>query len=259
VEEIAPVIFELRPDGIAIVTLNRPEKRNAINKQVAELIAHYVREVENDDAVRVAILTGAGNVFCAGGDLAEMAAGKGDAMVLEDGGFAGFVFANRRKPWIAAAKGAILGGGLELCLACDLIVVGEGSTLGLPEVARGAIPAAGGVARLPSAIPRAVAVEMVLTGDPITAEQAARLGLVNKVVPDSMTLDRAVEFATRIARNAPLAVCGALDILRNSVDMTSAESQAYAQRIFARINHSADAQEGARAFMERRTPVWMGR
>jgi enoyl-CoA hydratase/carnithine racemase len=259
VEDSAPVLFERRTDGIAVVTLNRPEKRNAVNIQAARLVARYVREVEEDDSIRVAIITGAGKVFCAGGDLTEMAAGQGESTVLEDGGFAGFVFARRRKPWIAAAKGAIVGGGLELCLACDLRIVGESSVIGLPEVKRGIIAVAGGVMRLPNAMARAVALEMVLTGDTITAEHAARLGLVNRVVPDDQVLDQAIALAGRIAQNAPLAIYGALDIVRNSIGMTEEEVRAYSEKASATIRESDDFREGVNAFMERRPPVWTGR
>lgn len=254
------VLYEEIADHIALVTLNRPEKRNAVNAAVAQGMDSAVKRAEADDNIRVVILTSSHQqVFCAGADLAAVAAGAGRSLSTPDGGFAGFVDHDRRKPWIAAAQGSILAGGLELCLACDLIVVAEGSMLGLPEVKRSLIAGAGGLARLPKAVPRAIALEMVATGDPIDAARAYEIGLVNRVVAPEHLVQAALDLALSIAANAPLAVYGAVRVAKAAQLLPDAESSALAAAALDLIRGTDDFAEGPRAFVEKRAAVWKGR
>lgn len=185
------VLYEVA-DHIAVVTLNRPDKRNAVNSAVATAMDWIVKEVERDDDVRVAILTSSlESTFCAGADLSEISKGNARALSTEDGGFAGFVKSKRSKPWIAAVRGNALAGGCELPLTCDMIVAADNSRFGLPEVKRGIFAGAGGVFRLPRALPRNIALEIVATGDPLPAERMYQLGLVNRMVPSEDVLAEA--------------------------------------------------------------------
>lgn len=244
---------------IAVVTIDRPQARNAINGEVAERLDSIVAETEADADVWVVVLTGAGHdAFSAGADLKEVAAGRGRQLRTTRGGFAGFVNAPRSKPWIAAVNGAALGGGTELALACDLVVAAAHVVFGLPEVQRGLIAGAGGLYRLPRALPRAIALELVLTADSFDAQQAHRWGLVNRVVPPEQALTMALALAERIARNAPLAVRESLRIARLSNDLTEAELQALSTEGLARVAASEDLKEGLRAFAEKRSPHWSG-
>jgi enoyl-CoA hydratase len=255
-----PVKFEKLEGHVAVVTLDRPEKRNAVNGAVARGLDAAVKRAEADPDIWVVILTSSNDrVFCAGADLAEVAAGNGSALYTKDGGFAGFVYHQRSKPWIAAAKGATVAGGLELCLACDMIVAADSCTFGLPEVKRSLVAGAGGVIRLPKAIPLAVAMEMIATGDTISAERAYALGLVNRVVPVEQTLDAAIALAGAIAANAPLAVREALAVAKRAPDLTDAEGRHLAEQAMARIMATEDFQEGPRAFVEKRPAQWKGR
>jgi len=256
----APVLSDRHGQHIAIFTINRPDARNAINGEVAEAIEAAVNDVEADERLRVAVLTGAGGrVFSAGADLKEVLRGNLDKLIRKEGGFAGFVHAKRRKPWIAAVEGLAVAGGCEIALACDMIVASEDAAFGLPEVTRGMIAAAGGLYRLPRALPRAVALELIATGERLTADRAAALGLVNRVVPKERTLPTSLELAGAIVRNAPLAVWESLVIARQAIDLDddalgklSAEGQ-------TRLMQSEDFHEGPRAFVEKRAPRWMGR
>lgn len=253
------VKFETPSPHVALVTINRPEVRNAINGAVAEGLEAAVRRVEEDRDLRVAILTSSGTqAFSAGADLAEVAAGRGRELSRPGSGFAGFVQADRVKPWIAAVRGAALGGGLELCLACDMIVAARSARFGLPEVKRGLFAGAGGVLRLPRAVPRAVAFEMIASGEPLDANRALAFGLVNHVVDDDAVLDDALDLATRIAANAPLAVTESLRIARAADDLDEAGLWAMNKQVAATIMRSKDAKEGPRAFVEKRAPVWTG-
>jgi enoyl-CoA hydratase/carnithine racemase len=245
---------------VALVTLNRPEARNAVNGAVAHGLDAAVKRVEADDSIWLAILTGAGpHAFCAGADLKEVAAGNGAALSTPDGGFGGFVRAPRRKPWIAAAQGHALAGGLELLLACDMAVAAEGATLGLPEVKRSLVAAAGGVFRLPQRIPRAIAFEMIATGEPITAARAAALGLVNAAVPADQVMEAALRLAARIAVNAPVAVRESLAIARRAEELDDAALWTLSGAASRGIRETEDFKEGPRAFIEKRAPVWVGR
>ena len=207
----APVLTE-RHDDVLIVTLNRPEVRNAIDLALAEGIAAAMDELDGDDAVRVGILTGAGRGFCAGMDLKAFLGGE--RPWVGDRGFAGLVERPPRKPLIAAVEGFALAGGLEVVLACDLVVAAQGTRLGIPEVKRSLVPAAGALLRLPQRLPYALAMELALTGDPITAERAAELGLVNRLAEPGGAVDAALELAAAIAANGPLAVAATKAVLR---------------------------------------------
>lgn len=243
---------------VLLVTLNRPQRRNAIDAALAAALAAAVRAAEEDDAVRAVVLTGAGaRCFCAGADLEEVAAGRGDALSVGGGGLGGFVHARRVKPWIAALRGAAVGGGLELALACEMIVAGEDASLALPEVRRGLLAGAGGVYRLPHALPRALALEMLLTGAPMPASRAHAHGMVNHLAPDDQVIARAIALATAIAGNAPLAVRASLAIARDAHAKSEDELRARTEAAIGRLGESADAREGVAAFLDKRAPQWM--
>lgn len=259
-DEADVVLLERVDEHIAVVTLNRPEKRHAVNGAVARRLDAIVRETEADPSVRVVVLTSSGGpTFCAGADLAEVAAGRAADLSTPDGGFGGFVESRRDKPWIVAVRGSALGGGLEFSLACDLRIVGENTVLGLPEVKRGLIAGAGGIYRLPRQIPRAIALEMIAVGEPVDAARAYALGLVNAVVPDGDVLRTALDYARKIAANAPLSVRESLKIARATQDVTEAESILAMQGALDLLMRSEDFKEGPRAFIEKRAPRWIGR
>jgi enoyl-CoA hydratase/carnithine racemase len=247
-------------EHIAIVQLNRPHARNAVSSALALGLDRAVKAVEADASVRVVILTGAGPAFCAGADLKEMAAGGAPGTrSTPDGGFAGFVFAPRRKLWIAAVNGAAVAGGFEIMLACDIAIASSAASFGLPEVKRGLSAAAGGIFRLPRRVPLGVALEMIATGDPIDARRAEALGLVNRVVEPERLLPEAIALAQRVAVNAPLAVEWSLKVARHAMDHDEAELRRQARQVIDVIHASEDAKEGPRAFAERRAPQWTGR
>lgn len=252
-----PVLFERVGPHIALVTLNRPAARNAINAAIARRLEEVVREIESEPELRVAILAAApGKAFCAGADLAEIAAGRAMSLLTREGGFAGFVHAPRRKPWIAAVHGFALGGGLELSLACDMIVAAANAVFGLPEPKRGIIAGAGGVYRLARAIPRAVALEMLTTGAAIDARRAYELGLVNRVVDEAQLLKEAIAMAEQIAANAPMSVRESLAIGRIAGERHEDELRQLMTDATVRVMASEDAREGPLAFVEKRAPVW---
>jgi enoyl-CoA hydratase/carnithine racemase len=254
------VLFQVVEPHIALVTINRPEARNAVNGAVAAGLESAVERIENDPDLWAAILTGAGpHAFCAGADLKEVSAGRGATLSTPKGGFAGFVRAPRTRLWIAAAQGHALAGGLELLLSCDLAVAAETATFGLPEVKRSLVAGAGGLFRLPRAIPKAIALEMIASGDAISATRAGQFGLINEVVPASEVLQSARALARRVTVNAPISVRESLGVARQANDRTEAElwdiSAAAGRRVWA----TEDFQEGPRAFVEKRPPRWVGR
>lgn len=244
-------------DGIATITLNRPHVRNAIDKATADDLAAAVDDTDARDDVVAVVLTGAGSTFCAGMDLKAFSA-TGERPIHEERGAFGFVRKPPEKPVIAAIEGSALGGGLEIALACDLIVVSRSTRLGLPEVKRGLIAAAGGVLRLPRRVPQSLAMEMILTGEPITAEQALAAGLVSRVVEDGTALATAQQLASLIALNAPLAVRGSKRVVVESLDWQMDEAFDRQERYVGAVRSSQDAAEGARAFAEKRVPHWSG-
>jgi enoyl-CoA hydratase/carnithine racemase len=254
------VLFEVVEPHIALVTINRPEARNAVNGAVASGLEAAVERVEADPDLWVAILTGAGpHAFCAGADLKEVSAGRGTTLSTRNGGFGGFVRASRSKLWIAAAQGHALAGGLELLLACDLAVAAETANFGLPEVKRSLVAGAGGVFRLPRAVPKAIAFEMIATGDPIPAARAAQFGLVNAVVPAAEVISAALALARRVTVNAPIAVREALGVARQAYDRSEAELWEISGAASRRVVATEDFKEGPRAFVEKRPPNWVGR
>lgn len=255
-----PVTLQRLPDGIALVTLNRPDAANSVNAELARCLARIVQELEQDAQLQVAVLTGVGErCFCAGADLKEIAAGGADGLRTEEGGFAGFVYAPRAKPWIAAVNGLALGGGCELVLACDLVVAERHVRLGLPEVRRGLIAGAGGVFRLMRALPRNVALEVITTGGSIDAETAHRHGFVNRLAEKGCLLDVALALAAEITACAPLAVRESLHVARTAAALDEAALRALSEDCRTRVRASADFLEGARAFAEKRAPRWQGR
>jgi len=197
-----------------------------------------------------------GPAFCAGADLADVAAGRGPSLVTRDGGFAGFVYASRQKPWIAAVHGFAMGGGLEFALACDMVVAASDAVFGLPEPKRGLLAAAGGAYRLPRAIARAIALEMLTTGATIDAQRAHDIGLVNRVVELAALPQAALALAAQVAANAPLSVRESLAIGRAAAEWDEAALRRFSAEATARVMASDDAREGPRAFVEKRPPVW---
>lgn len=252
----APVHVEQR-GPVQVITIQRPEVKNAINLAVAEGVAKAVDELDESDDLRVGVLTGAGGSFSAGMDLKAFLAGEQPN--IPGRGLAGVTERPPSKPLIAAVEGWALAGGFEVALACDLIVAGQSARFGLPEVKRSLVAAAGGAVGLPRRIPRAIALELLLTGEPIHSERAAQVGLVNRVVPDGQALEGALELARTIAENGPLAVAAAKRIAHASADLHLRESWADQQPLIEQIFASHDAREGATAFAEKRPPVWEGR
>lgn len=257
---MSAVLIERPAPHITLVVINRPEVRNCVNGAVAQGVQKALAETEADIETRVVILTGAGDqAFCAGADLKEIAAGRASEFIFRDGGFAGLTSATRTKPWIAAVNGHALAGGTELVLACDMIVASEDATFGLPEVKRGLAAIAGGLFRLPRALPQALAFELITTGDPLDARRAAEFGLVNKLVPKAEVRAEALALAQRIAVNAPVAVRESLGLARRAFDLAEGELETESRAVMKRISVTEDYKEGPRAFVEKRAPRWTGR
>jgi enoyl-CoA hydratase len=246
-----------RRGNVLVITLNRPDARNAVNEAVAEGIGRAIEGFDSDDELSVAVMTGAGKGFCSGMDLKAFVAGE--RPWYEDRGFAGIVEKPPRKPIIAAVEGFAVAGGCEIALACDLIVAARGARFGVPEVKRSLVAAGGALLRLPRRLPPGIAMEMALTGDPIDAERAAALGLVNVVSEPGAALDAALELAGRIAANGPLALEATKRILVESADWPDSEFFQRQGEISGPVFGSEDAREGAVAFAEKRDPVWKGR
>ena len=243
-------------NGVLTVTINRPEAKNAMNKGAAEGIAAAMDRLDEDDSLRVGILTGAGGTFCSGMDLKGFL--RGESPSIEGRGFGGIVQKPPMKPLIAAVEGYALAGGLELMIACDLVVANRGAQFGIPEAKRGLVAAAGGVMMLPDQIPERVAMELALTGDFITAERAYELGLINRVV-DGSALIGARELADRIVANGPLAVRVSKQIIKESRGWPMDERYARQAQLIGPVFVSEDAREGAAAFAEKRKPNWKGK
>lgn len=246
-----------RRDRILIVTINRPEARNAVNKAVSQGIADAVDQLDSDDSLSVGIITGAGGNFCAGMDLKAFVAGEN---VVVPGRGLGFTQTPPRKPMIAAVEGFALAGGTELVLATDLVVAGRSAKFGIPEVKRGLAAGAGGLFRLPRRVPYQVAMELALTGDSFTAEDGYRYGFVNRLVDDGSALDSALELAQKITANGPLAIAASKQVIAASAGWGSDEEAFDKQgALLAPVFVSKDAIEGATAFAEKRAPVWQGK
>ncbi|MCB9729730.1 MAG: crotonase/enoyl-CoA hydratase family protein [Deltaproteobacteria bacterium] len=254
-----PVVRTERDGHVLVITIDRPEARNAISPAVAAGIEAAIDELEGDDSLRAAVLTGAGTVFCAGADLREIAAGRAAALSTERGGFAGLVRRKHDKPIVGAVQGDALAGGFEVALGCDLLVCAEGIRMGLPEVKRSLVALAGGLVELPRLIGEKLALELALTGDPTTPERLRDAGLVNRVVPKDEVIETALGLARRIAENGPLAVKASRQIITGGRDLDTDARWARSFELGWPVFASEDAQEGPRAFLEKRPPVWKGR
>ena len=244
-------------DGIMTVTLNRPEAKNAANKALAEGVAAAMDELDGNDDIRVAVLTGAGGTFCSGMDLKAFV--SGETPQIEGRGFAGLTERGPRKPLIAAIEGYALAGGLELAISCDLIVAADDAKFGIPEAKRGLAAAAGGLMKLPRQIPPRIAMELALTGDFIDAARAAELGLINEIVPAGTALDAAKALAAKIVANGPLAVAVSKQVILESADWSADEMWKKQGDLVLPVFGSEDAIEGATAFAEKRAPNWKGK
>jgi enoyl-CoA hydratase len=243
----------------AVITIDRPNARNSVNPEVAQGIEAAIDAVESDDAIWVAILTGTPPVFSAGADLKAIGEGRAAGLSTERGGFAGITRRERTKPIIAAVEGAALAGGTEIVLSCDLVVAGEDSRFGIPEVKRGLVAAAGGLFRLGRKIPINVAMECTLTGDPIGAPQAHSFGLVNELAPSGGALDAARALAERITTNAPLAVSESRKVVLAGTDADDETAWRLTMEANQVVHGSEDLKEGVQAFIEKRAPEWKGR
>lgn len=255
--DVGRVTVERVSTHVALVVLERPAARNAIDPAMATALEAAADTLEADPKVRAVVLTGAGDkAFSAGADLATVAAGRDLELLRPRGGYLGLAAYPRRKPWIAAVRGVAAGGGLELALSCDLIVAGESARLGLPEVSRGTIAGACGVWRLPQRVPQALALEWLLTGELIVARRAFEAGLVNQLVADEAVRDTALALAARIAQNAPQAVRETLAVARAAASMAEPQARAMTEAACERLRLSPDGREGAQAFLEKRAPIW---
>ena len=253
----APAVLTERRGNVLLITLNRPEVRNAVNGALAAGVAGALDELDADDALAVGILTGAGGFFCAGMDLGAFV--KGESPWFGDRGFAGIAQRAARKPLIAAIEGFAVAGGMEIALACDLIVAARGAKLGIPEAKRSLVAAGGALLRLPKRMPYHVVMELALTGDLQPAERFHELGVVNRLADPGSAVDTALELAASVAANGPLALVASKQILQEQYDWSIAEMWGKQAAISGPVFSSEDAKEGASAFKEKRDPVWRGR
>ncbi|WP_123670723.1 crotonase/enoyl-CoA hydratase family protein [Actinocorallia herbida] len=244
-------------DGVAVITINRPEARNAVNRAVSIGVGEALEEFDARDDLTAAVLTGAGGTFCSGMDLKAFVAGEN--VVHPVRGLAGITSQPPRKPVIAAVEGYALAGGCEIVLACDLVVAAENAKFGIPEVKRGLVAGAGGLLRLPRRIPYSVAMRLALTGEFLTAPDAERYGLVTEVTAPGEALAKARELAALIAANAPMAVAATKEIIVGAGSWPADEAFTHQAKIIEPILTSEDAREGATAFAEKRPPVWRNR
>lgn len=257
------LLFDLT-DQVAVITLNRPEVRNAMNRELSQALVEALQRVRDEADIRAAVITGAGRTFCAGADLKERAqtgraADASVASIIEANRTAGFARLPIEKPLIAAIDGYCLAAGFELALICDIRICTPEAQFGLPEIRRGFFPGGGGPQRLIRAIPQAVAMEMILTGDPIDAPTAQRVGLVSRMVPQPELLPTACQIAQRIASHAPLAVKAVKEVAQSALDETLEQALRFGSTLRWIIGQTEDAREGPRAFAERREPRYQGR
>ncbi len=245
-------------DGVLIITINRAQARNAINYECAKQLAHAFERLDADPALRIGVLTGAGNGFSSGMDLKDFAASRIRPRV-GNRGFAGLNEGPPAKPLIAAVEGFAVAGGFEMVLACDLVVSAKDAKFGLPEVKRGLVAGSGGLLRLPRRLPYPIAMELILTGDHLTAERAFQLGLINELTEPGLALERALALAARISENAPLAVQTSKKIVNEGLDWSQDEMFAKQAPMMKHIFESEDAKEGALAFAQKRKPNWQGK
>jgi enoyl-CoA hydratase len=258
-DEVTDAVRIERDGRILLITLNRPDARNAVNEAVTQGLEAAVDELENDEELWAGILAGTGPVFCAGADLKAVAAGRLASLSTERGGFAGFVRRGRSKPIIAAVHADAVAGGMELAIACDLIVAAAGSRMGIPEVARSLLAAGGALAELPRLIGEKAALELAITGAPWPVERLADLGLISRVVPAESVLAEARQLADSICGNAPLAVRASRRAIIDGRDLDSAARWDLVNREFGALIGTEDFAEGPRAFVETRPPRWSAR
>jgi enoyl-CoA hydratase len=253
-------MVEYRQEGrVAVLTINRPEARNAVNGDVARTMEEGLDRLEEDEDIWVGIVTGAGPVFSAGADLKAIASGQAADLQTKRGGFGGIAARQRTKPLIAAVDGPALAGGTEIVLSCDLVVASTNARFGIPEVKRSLVAAAGGLFRLPRALPRNIAMELALTGDPIDAERAHHFGLVNELVEPGKALEAALALAERINANAPIAVRQSRRVLLEGMLADDDTAWKVTFDAMAKAMATEDFAEGPRAFIEKRAPEWKGR
>jgi enoyl-CoA hydratase len=246
-----------RRGNVLLITINRPEVRNAVNGAVAEGIAGALEQLDGDEQLSVGVLTGAGGFFCAGMDLGAFV--KGESPWFGDRGFAGIAQRSAEKPLIAAIEGFAVAGGMEIALACDLIVAAKGAKMGIPEAKRSLVAAGGALLRLPQRMPYHVVMELALTGDPMPADRFYEFGVVNRLAEPGTAVDVAIELAERLAKSGPLAVIASKRILQEQYDWSTAEMWEKQGAISGPVFASEDSKEGASAFKEKREPVWKGR
>jgi enoyl-CoA hydratase len=256
-DETSPVVLTERLGNVLLITLNRPEVRNAVNAALAAGVAGALQELDDDPSLSVGVLTGTGGFFCAGMDLGAFV--KGESPWFGDRGFAGIAQRASRKPLIAAIEGFAVAGGMEIALACDLIVAAKGAKMGIPEVTRSLVAAGGALLRMPRRMPYHVVMELALTGDPLPAERFHELGLVNRITEPGGAVDGALELAGRLAKNGPLALIASKEILQQQFDWSTEEMWEKQGAITGPVFGSEDAKEGASAFKEKREPAWQGR
>lgn len=257
-ESTEPVVLSEVRGRVKVITLNRPDAMNAVNQELAVALAAEMDEMDANPDISVGVLTGNGRGFCAGMDLKAFV--QGSFPTVAGRGFGGITEQGPKKPLIAAVEGFALAGGLELALACDLIVSAEGAKFGIPEAGVGLFAGAGGLLRLPRVVPYAVAMRMALTAKPITAEEAHGYGMVSEVAPKGEALAKAIELAEQIAANAPLALIASKDLIREMQGRTEEEFWAYqAENHYDAVFKSEDGREGATAFAEKRPPNWQGK
>jgi enoyl-CoA hydratase len=253
----APAVLTERRENVLLITLNRPEVRNAVNGALAEGLAAALGELDADDGLSVGVLTGAGGFFSAGMDLGAFV--RGESAWFGDRGFAGITQRSARKPLIAAIEGFALAGGMEIALACDLIVAVKGARMGIPETKRSLVAAGGALLRMPRRMPYHVVMELALTGEPLPAERFHEYGLVNRLAEPGGAVEAAMELAAALAANGPLALIATKQVLQEQYDWTSADMWDKQAAITGPVFLSEDAKEGSTAFKEKRAPVWKGR
>jgi enoyl-CoA hydratase/carnithine racemase len=252
-----PAVRGERRDNVLLITIDRPDVRNAVNAAVAEGVAGALDELDADESLSVGVLTGAGGFFSAGMDLGAFV--RGESPWFGDRGFAGIAQRASVKPLIAAIEGFAVAGGMEVALACDLIVAARGAKLGIPEAKRSLVAAGGALLRLPRRMPYHVVMELALTGDTMPAERFHEFGVVNRLAEPGTAVDVALELAAAIARNGPLALIASKRILQDQYDWPTTEMWEKQGAISGPVFVSEDAKEGAAAFKEKRDPVWRGR
>ncbi len=251
-----PVLTERR-GSVLLITLNRPEVRNAVNAALAAGVAGALDELDADDGLSAGVLTGSGGFFCAGMDLGAFV--KGESAWFGDRGFAGITQRASRKPLIAAIEGFAVAGGMEIALSCDLIVAAKGAKMGIPEAKRSLVAAGGALLRMPRRMPYHVVMELALTGDVLPAERFHDFGLVNRIAEPGAAVDTALELAASLAKNGPLALIATKRILQEQFDWSSEEMWEKQGAISGPVFASEDAKEGSSAFKEKRDPVWKNR